>query len=149
MDSLERLNRTLVAAGILLDSAAGQIRDAALSPTNQHIHSVGEALAAIFEIQHAVYKLRPELEPKYEEPSEEMSAANWRLGETLIAAYDLADGGKVKDALALLRQFATSDPSEFHRELAAIGRYEFPPLTKPCHCRRRRASRPVARQGGV
>lgn len=120
MDSLERLHRTLVAAGILLDSAAGNIRGAGLSPTNQHIHSVGEALAAIFEIQHAIYKLRPELEPKYEEPSEEISEANRRLGETLIAAYDLADGGKLQEALALLKYFAKNDPSEFHRELAAM-----------------------------
>ena len=56
MDSLDRLNRTLVAACILLDNAAGQIRDAALSPTKQHLHSIGEALASIFEIQHAIYK---------------------------------------------------------------------------------------------
>lgn len=120
MDSLERLNRTLVAAGILLDSAAGQIRDAALSPTKQHIHSIGEALASIFEIQHAIYKLKPELEPKYEEPPPEVSAANRRLGEALIAAYDLADIGKVQEALALLSHFATNDPSEYHRGLAAI-----------------------------
>lgn len=120
MDSLERLNRTLVAAGILLDNAAGQIRDAALSPTKQHIHSIGEALASIFEIQHAIYKLKPELEPKYEEPTPEVSAANRRLGETLIAAYDLADIGKVQEALALLNHFATNEPSEYHRDLAAI-----------------------------
>ena len=56
MDSLDRLNRNLVAACILLDNAAGQIRDAALSPTKQHLHSIGEALASIFEIQHAIYK---------------------------------------------------------------------------------------------
>lgn len=120
MDSLERLNRTLVAAGILLDSAAGQIRDAALSPTKQHIHSIGEALASIFEIQHAIYKLKPELEPKYEEPPAEVSAANRRLGEALVAAYDLADIGKVQEALALLSHFAKNDPSEYHRGLAAI-----------------------------
>jgi hypothetical protein len=120
MHPLERLHHTLVAAEIILDNAAGQVRDAALAPTNQHIHSIGTALASIFEIQHAIYKIKPELEPKYEEEPEKTRAANRRLGETLIAAYDLADSNKVPEALALLHQFASDDPSEYHRGLAAI-----------------------------
>lgn len=120
MDALAKLHRTLMVAGSLLDNAAGQIRDAALSPTKTHIHSIGEALGSIFEIQHAIYKLRPDLEPKYEEPSQEEQQANRRLGETLIAAYDLADCDRLQEAIALLSAFATNDPSEIHRGLAAI-----------------------------
>jgi hypothetical protein len=120
MDALAKLHRTLMVAGSLLDNAAGQIRDAALSPTKTHIHSIGEALGSIFEIQHAIYKLRPDLEPKYEEPSQEEQQANRRLGETLIAAYDLADCNRLPEAIALLSAFATNDPSEFHRGLAAV-----------------------------
>ena len=120
MDALSKLHQTLKVAASLLDSAAGQIRDAALSPTKTHIRSIGEALVGIFEIQHAIYKARPELEPKYEETSQENQLANRRLGEALIAAYDLADSKRLSEAIALLSAFAANDPSEFHRELAAI-----------------------------
>lgn len=120
MDALAKLHRTLMVAGSLLDNAAGQIRDAALSPTKTHIHSIGEALGNIYDIQHAIYKLRPDLEPEYEEPSQEEQQANRRLGETLIAAYDLADCDRLPEAIALLSAFATNDPSAIHRGLAAI-----------------------------
>jgi len=120
MDALAKLHQTLKVAASLLDSAAGQIRDASLSPTKAHIHSSGEALAGVFEIQHAIYRTRPELEPKHEEASQEDQSANRRLGETLIAAYDLADSRRLSEAITLLSVFAANDPSELHRELAAI-----------------------------
>jgi hypothetical protein len=118
VDALLRLHQTLKVAGSLLDNAAGQIRDAALSPTKGHIYSVGKCLAEIFEIQQAIYKLRPELEKKYEESPPEIQEANRRLGETLISAYNLADAGKVPEAVALLEDYSKIEPSEFHRELA-------------------------------
>jgi len=118
MDALANLHQRLRVAASLLDEAASEIRDAPLSPTKQHIYSVGQALASIYEIQSAIYKLRPELETKYEESSEDVSAANRRLGELLIAAYDLADASRLPEALALLSAFATNEPSEYHRSLA-------------------------------
>lgn len=120
MDQLSELHQTLNVAASLLDRAAGQIRDAALSPTRGHIHSVGEALVNIYDIQRAIYKLRPELELKYKEPSQEKQQANRRLGEALIAAYDLADSERLSEAIALLSTFAADDPSENHRALAVI-----------------------------
>jgi hypothetical protein len=118
MDALTNLHQQLRAAASLLDGAATQIRDLPLSPTRQHVHSIGEALCSIYEIQSAIYKLRPELEIKYEEPPEEERAANRRLGEALIAAYDLADSGQVSAAAQFLAGFALNEPSELHRSLA-------------------------------
>lgn len=118
MDKLADLNNRLRVIGRLLDGAASQIRDAPLSPTGAHIQKIGEALAAVFEIQCAIYKLRPELDTPYEEPPEEVRAANRRLGEALIAAYDLADASKVPEAVAFLREFAKLEPSDYHRGLA-------------------------------
>jgi hypothetical protein len=118
VDALLKLHQTLKVAGSLLDSSASQIRDAALSPTKDHIYSIGKCLAEIFEIQQAIYKLRPELEEVYEEPPHEIQEANRRLGETLISAYDLADSGQVPEAIALLDSYSKTEPSEFHRELA-------------------------------
>lgn len=118
MDSLTKLNDTLNLARSILDNAASQIRDAALSPTKENIGSIGHALVHIFDIQNAIYKLRPELEKQYEEAPEETKAGNRRLGEALIVAYDLADIGHVSEAAAYLERFAEHEPSEFHRSLA-------------------------------
>jgi hypothetical protein len=122
MDSLKRLNFTLKTSAYLLDSAAGQIRDAALSPTKEHIYKIGEALVSIYEIQQAIYKIKPELEPKYDEPSQEVSEANQRLGNALISAYELADNGKLDQAITLLSKFENSEVSDYHRELASFER---------------------------
>lgn len=119
MDRLSELHQTLNLAASILDRGASQIRDAALSPTKEHIHSIGEALVHINDIQRAIYKLRPELEPQYDEPPPEIQEGNRRLGEALIAAYDLADKGQLQEALSLLAVFANNEPSEFHRSLAA------------------------------
>jgi hypothetical protein len=118
VDALLKLHQTLKVAGSLLDNAAGQIRDAALSPTKDHIHSIGKCLSEIYDIQRAIYKLKPELEEKYEEPPPEVQEENRRLGETLISAYALADLGQVPEAIALLTDFSNTEPSEFHRGLA-------------------------------
>ncbi len=120
MDKLNKLNQTLKVAGLLLDSAAGQIRDAALAPTKTHIHSIGEALCSIYDIQNAIYQLRPEFEPKHEEVPEEEQLANRRLGETLIAAYDLADQERLSEAIELLSNYSEGEPSEYHQGLARI-----------------------------
>jgi hypothetical protein len=117
MDALANLHQRLRVAASLLDEAASQIRDVPLSPTKKHIRSIGEALASIIEIQSAICKLRPELEAVYEDPPEEVRAANRRLGEVLITAYDLADASRLPDALELLTAFAANEPSEYHRSL--------------------------------
>ncbi len=90
MDSLERLNFTLKTSAYFPNSAAVQIRDIALSPTKEHIHKIGETLVAIYEIQQAIYQIKPDLAPQYDEPSQETSEANQRPSHTLISAYDLA-----------------------------------------------------------
>lgn len=119
MDALADLHQRLRVAASLLDGAASQIREIPLSPTSQHIHSIGEALVSIFEIQSAIHQLRPELVPEYDEPPEEVRAANRRLGEVLVAAYDLADSARVADAISMLKTFAATEPSEQHRAMAA------------------------------
>jgi len=120
MHPLETLHRSLRVAAMLLDGATGQIRDAQLSPVRSNIRKVGETLAVIFEIQAAIYKQAPELhlEPKYEEPPEEISLANRRLGEAMLAADDLADQGKLGEARNLLLRFAEAEPLPEYKELA-------------------------------
>jgi hypothetical protein len=105
---------------MLLDGAASQIRDAKLLPVKANLHKVGEALASVFELQSAIYKQAPELqlEPKYEEPPEEVRLANRRFGEAMLAADALADEGKLEEARNYLAAYASTEPSEQHRSLA-------------------------------
>ena len=130
MHPLESLHRSLRVAAMLLDSAAGQVRDAKLLPVKTNIRKIGEALAAVFEVQRAIYKQSPELnlERKYEDPPEEVRLANRRLGEAMSAADDFADQGNFEEARAVLAKFSVEDPSEYHRQLAALqlARYKGP-----------------------
>ncbi len=65
MASLESINEKLRVAAEHLDQAATEIRDLPLEPPKQHILAIGEALANVFQIQHEIYRLRPELQPAY------------------------------------------------------------------------------------
>lgn len=128
MHPLTELHQTLQVAAMLLDGAAGQIRDAKLLPAKPNIYKIGEALAAIFEIQNAIDKQAPglQLEPKYEEPPKEVKLANRRLGEAFLAADALFEQGSSKEARDHLTNYATTETSEKHRNLALrqVGRYK-------------------------
>jgi hypothetical protein len=64
MASLETINEKLTVAAKSLDQAAEEIRDLPLDASKHNIRAIGEALANIFQIQHEIYRLRPELKPK-------------------------------------------------------------------------------------
>lgn len=126
MHPLVALNQTLRAAATMLDLAASQIRDGHLEPVRGNIDKIGETLVSIFEIQEQIYKQAPELnlEPQYEELPEHERLANRRLGEAILAADELAIAGKCSEARTHLANFAASELSEKHRELALIqGQY--------------------------
>ena len=118
MDKLATLHQQLRIAAGLLDGAATLIREEHLEPTREHIHRIGEALAAIAEIRLAIGGVRPDLEPPYEPPSKEVSAANRRLGPVLLQAYDLAESSKLTDAIAVLEDYLKNESSEHHRGIA-------------------------------
>ena len=77
MASLESINEKLRVAAEHLDQAATEIRDLPLEPPKRHIRAIGEALANVFQIQHEIYRLRPDLEPAY--LSEESPEADGEL----------------------------------------------------------------------
>ncbi len=62
--SFELLNQLLVEAAAKLDTAAAMIRDLNLSPPN-NIRKIGEALVNVFEVQHEIYEVRPDLKPEF------------------------------------------------------------------------------------
>jgi hypothetical protein len=63
MASLESIHEKLRVAAENLDRAATETRGLPLEPTTKYIHSIGEAVANIFQIQQKIYRLRPDLQP--------------------------------------------------------------------------------------
>jgi hypothetical protein len=62
--SYQELDRLLTESAAQLDVAAGAIRELEFSP-ERNIKLIGEALAHIFEIQHEIYRIHPELQPAF------------------------------------------------------------------------------------
>ena len=65
MASLESINEKLQVAAESLDQAAKEIRDLPLDPPTKHIRAIGEALGTIFQIQHEIFRSRPDLQPNF------------------------------------------------------------------------------------
>jgi hypothetical protein len=61
-DHYESLNVLLAETASRLNRAAGLVGELNLSPAD-NIKKIAEALANIFEIQHQIYVLRPDLRP--------------------------------------------------------------------------------------
>lgn len=74
MHPLETLHQTLRIAGLLLDSAASQIRDAPLSPVRENILKIGTALAEVSELRLDIHRTAPEL--KLEQQKQKIGVAS-------------------------------------------------------------------------
>lgn len=88
MVSFESINEKLLIAVENLDQAASEIHNLPLEPANQHIRGIGEALANVFQIQHEIYRQRPDLQPDFlgnEEPDSDLTPDQKKLIEQLTA----------------------------------------------------------------
>lgn len=118
MATPESINRLLSVAAKLLDRAAAEIRDAKLEPVRENIERIAKALAELFNIQHQIYALQPELEPqKFKQPSE-YSEPNRLLTLYMYHASECELAGNVEGAIAAFREFLTLESSPLHRNIA-------------------------------
>jgi hypothetical protein len=118
MPTPESINRLLSVAASLLDHAAAEIRDAKLAPVLQNIEQIGRALAEIFEIQHRIYEVQPELTPEHLKQPSEHSAANRLLTEYMYRASEHERAGNIADAIATFDAFLEIESSPLHRSIA-------------------------------
>jgi len=116
--SLESIDRLLTVSGKLLDHAATDVRDAKLEPVRENIARIGRALTEIFEIQHRIYALRPELTPSYLNEPPQYSEANRLLTEFMYRASELERSGNIEGAIAEFERFVTLESSPLHRDIA-------------------------------
>ncbi|MBU1191967.1 MAG: hypothetical protein KKE76_09660 [Gammaproteobacteria bacterium] len=121
MPTLDSINGLLDDAAKTLDKAAREIRDTPLEPSKEHILRIGQALSNVFEIQHKIYELRPDLKPAYLDEKSKNPEGNRALGEAIVKADALADAGKHADAIKVLKNFINSCPDS---ELTSIAKRE-------------------------
>ena len=126
MPTLDSINDLLSEAAKKLDQAAGEIRDAPLEPTKEHIHRIAEALAHIFYIQHQIYEVRPDLKPPHLDQELKEPEANRALGQAMAKADALANAGRTIQAIKVMESFISSYPRSELRSIAEgeIERYK-------------------------
>jgi hypothetical protein len=118
MDEIGQLAERLEVAAQLLNAAAEDIRDLPLDPVGQRLREVGEALANIHEIQHAIFTLRPELQPEFLREKSPDADANRRLTAVLSKAYRLMEVKCIDEAGAVLMEYVSMEASEMHKRIA-------------------------------
>lgn len=120
MARLDEINDELTVAASLLGDAAVDIQNCGFG-TEEHIRRIGDALGRVYEIQHAIYKERPDLVPAFLKKPEEISAhsaANSRLTEALANVYRFGELGQGSEAERELRAYITQETSDLHRRIA-------------------------------
>ena len=118
MNSIDVLHQRLLIAASFLDTAAGEIRENQLSPVQDNIHHIGKALAEIYDLLRAIYAVRPDLVPAELEERKGDSDANKRLTPVLCQVHMLAQAGNTSQAIAILKDYAASEPSQLHKQIA-------------------------------
>ena len=64
MSSFESINRDLTEATSLLNSVANEIRNIDFNK-KENLQRIGTALTYIYEIQHDIYAVKPDLKPEF------------------------------------------------------------------------------------
>jgi hypothetical protein len=114
--SAKSINDLLDEATDLLDRAAGEIRDAPLSPTSKNIGHVAEALSQIFEIQLQIHALYPELAPDYMNHPSKDPAKHFEVTLGRVRQFEAL--GERETAVAFLKQFIAREPGSKQCALA-------------------------------
>ncbi len=115
---LTRLDSLLKDASKLLDDAAGEIRDAPLEPTRDHILHIGRLITGIFELQQVVWKHAPELMPDMLRAPNPYPGSSREFGDALLAAYAARDAGDWDGAREVLDSFLRTNPPDELRQQA-------------------------------
>ena len=118
VDTLRSIDLTLAAVCGILDEVAGEIRDAKLEPTDEHLHRIGRALSEIFEIQRSIYAVRPKLEPAWLKEGPAPSSDNKALTVAFVEAIECEKREDFVAAIAIFEQVLISAHSPLHRDIA-------------------------------
>jgi hypothetical protein len=117
MATPDSIHRLLSTATMLLDRAAGEIRDAQLQPVRANIMQIGKAIAEIFEIQRALHEEHPRLNPAHLDAPDPHPESNRRLTVAMLDAIDHEERGDIGQAIATYREVLAQESAPLHREI--------------------------------
>jgi len=118
MDALRSIDLTLAAIAGMLDETAGEIRDAKLEPTSDHLLRIGRALNEVFEIRKAIFATRPDLEPNWMRAERPPSPDNRLLTMAMVDAIEYERIGDFSGAVELFEKFLEAASSPLHIDIA-------------------------------
>ncbi|MEJ2454065.1 MAG: hypothetical protein P8103_07905 [Candidatus Thiodiazotropha sp.] len=118
MDTLEVIEEKLQQARSLLDDVASRLTSSEIKCRSADIEHVGEALAAISDIQISIYEQRPDLKPKYLNDLGINRDENHNFGRILIQNEQNLSKNKPNEAIQLLNEFKASNPPKEYVEMA-------------------------------
>jgi len=75
-------------------------------------------LVEIYDLLRSIYAVRPDLVPEQLEERKGDSEANRHLTPILSEVYQLVQAGNVGQAIEMLEQYAATEPSELHKNIA-------------------------------
>ena len=110
MSDLKDINSKLEQVCRLLDQTASEINSSSLPYPSVDIESIGKALAHIFDVQHSVYSVCPELTPDHLLENSRFPDANKQFGKLLSQNERLLADNNPQEAIALINDFISSEP---------------------------------------
>lgn len=122
MKDFTKLHDTLASCAMMLDDAAGQIRETGLESGKNYIRAIGEALERIALIRHAIYGIQPALRPLAPMQSEQEVQANTALNKTMRQVRKLVSDQDTLEAILLLTQHAYRESLPHFKEIALAER---------------------------
>ena len=118
MDKLDEIERKIQKARSLLDDVTGGLAKSDIPCRTADIEHIGEALAAISEVQQSIYEQRPELRPEYLAKESPNRTHNQEFGRILVQNEHYLSGNKPREAIGLLNEFKATNPPEEYTEMA-------------------------------
>lgn len=118
MDKLAAIDKTLSKVRELLDEVARELASSDIPCRTADIEHIGEALAAISEIQLSIYEQRPDLAPEFLKGRSESLDLDRQFGRILIQNQNYLSSNKPDKAIDLLNEFLESKPPERFVEMA-------------------------------
>ncbi len=119
MATFESIQRLLLISDALERQTMAEIRDGLHGTTPETTEDVRKAFAEMSALRQQVYRLTPQLQPDLSQPPYECSAADRLLVESMAQAAEPEHAGSPAGAIATLEEFLRTEPSPWHREIAA------------------------------
>lgn len=118
MITLDNLEQKLQKIRVMLDEVAEGLSKSDIPCRTADIIHIGEALAAISEVQLSIYEQCPDLRPEYLNDLNKDRDLNQELGRILIQSERYLSGNSPNEAIQLFKEFKSKHPPKEYIDMA-------------------------------